>query len=120
VTQSEYLKKINAPKNSLTVRVGSFSYKKGLPSDPSGNGGGFIFDCRAIHNPGRYDEYKQLTGKDPEVIVFLESKSEMADFLEHVLALADQSVKTYIARGFNIKHSFRLYGWPASVGYAAE
>ncbi|MCQ2351612.1 MAG: phosphotransferase, partial [Paludibacteraceae bacterium] len=83
----------------LVVRVCSFSYKKGIPMDYSGNGGGYVFDCRALHNPGRYAQYKDKTGLDKEVIDFIEDNGEMAVFLENVYALADASVSRYIKRG---------------------
>ncbi len=87
-------------KRQLTVEVLSFSYKKGIPADPSGNGGGYVFDCRYIHNPGRYEAYKQLTGRDEPVIRFLEERSEIKEFLTHVDALVDAHVQRYLERGF--------------------
>ncbi len=84
----------------LTVDVISFSYKRGIPDDTSGNGGGFVFDCRAIHNPGRYEPYKKLTGMDEPVIKFLEEESDIAAFLENAYALVDNMVATYKQRGF--------------------
>lgn len=87
-------------KRPLVVRVFSFSYKKGIPEDISGNGGGYVFDCRATHNPGRYDEYKQLTGLDKPVIDFLEEDGEILTFLESVYRLADFHVARFIERGF--------------------
>lgn len=84
----------------LTVKVMSFSYRKGIPEDASGNGGGYVFDCRYVHNPGRYDEYKPLTGLDKPVIDFLENDGEITEFLTHVYALTDAHVKRYLERGF--------------------
>ena len=84
----------------LTVDVMSFSYKRGIPDDTSGNGGGFVFDCRAIHNPGRYEPYKKLTGMDKPVIEFLETQSNIAEFLKNAYALVDEMVDTYKKRGF--------------------
>lgn len=84
----------------LTVDVMSFSYKRGIPDDHSGNGGGFVFDCRAIHNPGRYEPYKKLTGMDEPVMKFLEAESNIAEFLENAYALVDDMVDTYMKRGF--------------------
>ena len=84
----------------LTVTVWSFSYKKGIPADLSGNGGGYVFDCRGTHNPGRYEQYKQLTGRDEPVIRFLEEDGEILRFLSSADALVDAHVARFLERGF--------------------
>ncbi len=105
----------------LNVYVGSFSYKKGLPKNYTGHGGGHIFDCRAIHNPGRYAEYKQLTGRDKAVIDFLDKSTEMHDFLESVKSIAEQSVDKYLQRGFNhLSIYFGCTGGQHRSVYSAE
>ena len=96
------LKDMKETDNSkLTVKVYSFSYKKGIPEDESGNGGGYVFDCRGVHNPGKYDQYKPLTGRDQAVIDFLEKDGEILKFLESVYSLADAHVARYLERGFS-------------------
>ncbi|MEM8909546.1 MAG: RNase adapter RapZ, partial [Bacteroidota bacterium] len=84
----------------LIVRINSFSYKRGIPEDPSGNGGGFVFDCRCIHNPGRYEPYKKLTGRDEPVIKFLREHSNMNDFLNNINHIVDEAVENYLERSF--------------------
>jgi len=87
--------------HGLQISITSFSFKKGLPVDESGNGGGFVFDCRGIHNPGRYEEYKQMSGKETPVIEFLKDNSQIEEFLNHVFEVVDLTIDNYITRNFS-------------------
>lgn len=89
------------PAKTLTVQVQSFSYKQSIPNDPSPNGGGFVFDCRALPNPGREQQYRAFTGKDACVIDYLNQYPAIHEFKSHVFAIVDMSVDNYLERHFD-------------------
>lgn len=109
-------------KTPLTVKIKSFSYlKNGYPACESDNGGGFVFDCRGILNPGRIDEYKVQSGQDKPVKDFLEQQTLMPKFLNSIYDLVDITVADYIKRGFeNLEINFGCTGGQHRSVYAAE
>lgn len=105
----------------LNINVRSFSYKKGIPTDPTGNGGGFVFDCRGILNPGRIEKYKTQTGRDEEVKKYLETETKIAVFLAGIFQVIDVSIEDYIQRGFeNLEINFGCTGGQHRSVYSAD
>ncbi|MEO7176922.1 MAG: RNase adapter RapZ [Saprospiraceae bacterium] len=105
----------------LKVLVTSFTYKSGIPADELGHGGGFVFDCRFIPNPGREQRFTELTGRDWEVIIFLDENPIMQEFLSNVKAIVGQAVATYVQRDFEfLSIQFGCTGGQHRSVYSAE
>ena len=110
-----------AQDHRLSVHIYSFAYKKGVPADTTGNGGGYVFDCRSVNNPGKYEYYRQFNGMDPEVIKFLEDDGEIKVFLDSVYNLVDAHVKRFMERKFtNLQVCFGCTGGQHRSVYSAE
>jgi aminoglycoside/choline kinase family phosphotransferase len=119
--RSEKLLGLAASANALTVRIFSFSFHRDKPVDESGNGGGFIFDGRSLPNPGREEQFRQLTGKDQPVVEYLEKQESVHEYIAHVFPLVDASVLSYLKRGFrNLMVSFGCTGGQHRSVYLAE
>lgn len=118
---SPKLQAIASDSDELVIRINSFSFHRGWPKDETGHGGGFVFDCRSLPNPGRQERFKPLTGKDSAVIEYLNQQSSVHQFLGSVMSLVDASVANYQQRGFrNLMISFGCTGGQHRSVYMAE
>lgn len=119
--QQRYSNPEKNPDAKLQVHISSFSYKNGIPKDKSSHGGGYVFDCRGLLNPGRYNAYKHLSGKDEAVRHFLERETQMPAFLQNVYNLVSLNVDDYLARGFeNLSVAFGCTGGQHRSVYSAN
>lgn len=108
-------------KKTLQILVQSFSYRKGYPEDPAGNGGGFVFDCRGILNPYRFGNLKYLTGKDKEIEDFFIEKTDMPEFIESIKKIIDITINNYLEREFSdLQINFGCTGGQHRSVYSAE
>ena len=106
---------------TLKISITSFSFRKPLPEDPTGNGGGYIFDCRALPNPGRQEMYKKKTGQNIEVINYLQNQKVVEEYLSAIKALLIHSVSNYLERDFlSLSVSFGCTGGQHRSVYCAE
>ena len=121
MVESEKLKSLAPREEDLNVQIFSFSYRRGIPKDKTGHGGGFVFDARSVPNPGREEKFKLLTGNDAPVVEYLDGQESARQFLANVSSLVDASVETYQRRGFNsLSVSFGCTGGQHRSVYFAE
>ena len=100
IINSEHLNEYYGNQEEFIISINSFSYKEGIPQDNTEHGGGFVFDCRAMPNPGRHEEFSRLTGKDHEVIKFLEKEEEVIKFTDNIYSVVEASILNYQQRNF--------------------
>jgi aminoglycoside/choline kinase family phosphotransferase len=118
---SHQIKEMIDSNTNLTININSFSYKNGIPADKTANGGGFVFDCRALENPGKFEQYKNLNGKDLAVIKFIESNQESSEFIENIISIIDNAIKSYKKKNYShLMVNFGCTGGQHRSVYTAE
>jgi RNase adaptor protein for sRNA GlmZ degradation len=121
IVDSEKLQQLSPVAEKLVVKIFSFSFHRGFPKDDTGHGGGFVFDCRSLPNPGREERFKSLTGRDEPVVEYLNREESVHQFLASAMSLVDASVTAYQRRAFkNLMVSFGCTGGQHRSVFMAE
>jgi UPF0042 nucleotide-binding protein len=70
---------ISSPAAQLTLVFQSFAFKRGVPVDAD-----YVFDVRMLPNPHYESGLRALTGKDAEVVSYLQAHAEVDDMFRHI------------------------------------
>ena len=76
--------------NTLSVLIESFGFKHGIPADAD-----FVFDMRCLPNPYWSLKLRGLTGKDDEVIEFLNSHDAFTEMYDDIVAFLDRWIPRF-------------------------
>ncbi len=107
--------------NRLNVKIYSFSLKRHYPPLDVEHGGGFIFDCRCLSNPGTFSEMVKLNGKDNLVKEFMKSDETTQNFLNNIFQTVSIAINEYLKRGYTlIQIGFGCTGGQHRSVYCAE
>lgn len=83
---------VNRRNQVLSVFFQSFGFKNGIPMDTD-----FLFDARCLPNPYWEPQLRQLTGKDKPVIDFLDSMTEVREYLDDLSAFLHRWIPQFEA-----------------------
>ena len=74
----------------LSITFESFGFKHGIPGDAD-----FVFDARSLPNPYWEANLRNLTGRDPEVIRFLEAQTNVGTLIEDIVRFVTARIPEY-------------------------
>jgi RNase adapter protein RapZ len=84
----------STPGSQLVVTVLSFGFKHGIPVDSD-----LLFDVRFLPNPHFVPALRQYTGRDQEVVRYLDRSAATHEFLDHTLNLLKFLIPQYAHEG---------------------
>jgi hypothetical protein len=98
------------------VRIFSFSFRRGIPKDETGHGGGLSSMPAAYRIPGREEKFKALTGKDAPVIDTSISRKARISSRQRTVAGGCERERLSAPRFYEPDGIVRVHGRPASLG----
>jgi RNase adapter protein RapZ len=80
--------------SQLALTLLTFGFKNGPPRDAD-----LTLDVRFLPNPHYEDELRPLTGRDPEVVEYVESGTQAGEFYGRLMPLLEFLLPAYVAEG---------------------
>ncbi|MGH8254242.1 MAG: RNase adapter RapZ, partial [Steroidobacteraceae bacterium] len=78
------------PRDRMSVLFESFGFKHGIPGDAD-----FVFDVRSLPNPYWEPQLRAQTGRDTQVIAFLESNDAVGRMIDDITGFLERWIPEY-------------------------